>query len=33
MGLCSSEIRLPLVEPSQAAKARIEKEMKKLGLI
>lgn len=33
MGLCSSEIRLPLVEPSETAKARIEKEMKKLGLI
>ncbi len=33
MGLCSSEIRLPLVEPSDAAKARIEKEMKKIGLI
>lgn len=33
MGLCSSEIRLPLVSPSAAAKARIEKEMKKLGLI
>ncbi|MBM5781972.1 MAG: 4-hydroxy-tetrahydrodipicolinate synthase [Pelagibacterales bacterium] len=33
MGLCSSEIRLPLCEPSSEAKARIEKEMKKLGLI
>ncbi len=33
MGLCSSEIRLPLCEPSNEAKARIEKEMKKLGLI
>lgn len=33
MGLCSSEIRLPLVEPSTAAKTRIEKEMKKLELI
>ncbi len=33
MGLCSKEIRLPLVEPSSAAKARIEKEMKKLKLI
>ena len=33
MGLCSAEIRLPLVEPSTAAKARIEKEMKKLNLI
>ena len=33
MELCSSEIRLPLVEPSAAAKSRIEKEMKKLDLI
>ena len=33
MGLCSQEIRLPLVEPSKTAKERIEKEMKKLGLI
>ena len=33
MGLCSAESRLPLVEPSSASKARIEKEMKKLGLI
>jgi 4-hydroxy-tetrahydrodipicolinate synthase len=33
MGLCSAEIRLPLVEPSIAAKTRIEKEMKKLNLI
>ena len=33
IGLCSSEVRLPLVEPSATAKARIEKEMKKLGLI
>lgn len=33
MGLCSSEIRLPLVEPSNNAKTRIQKEMKKLGLI
>lgn len=33
MGLCTSEIRLPLCEPSNEAKARIEKEMKKLGLI
>ncbi len=33
MGLCSAEIRLPLVEPSPAAKARIEKEMKKLNLV
>jgi len=33
MGLCTSEIRLPLVEPSTAAKERVKKEMKKLGLI
>ena len=33
LGLCSPEIRLPLVEPSKAAKERIAKEMKKLGLI
>lgn len=33
MGLCSKEIRLPLVEPSKTAKVRIEKEMEKLGLI
>ncbi len=33
MGLCESEIRLPLVEPSDAAKDRIKKEMKKFGLI
>lgn len=33
MGLCSSETRLPLVSPSEASKAKIEKEMKKLGLI
>jgi 4-hydroxy-tetrahydrodipicolinate synthase len=33
IGLCSSEIRLPLVEPSTTAKTRIKKEMKKLGLI
>ncbi len=33
MGLCTYEIRLPLVEPSTAAKARIEKEMRKLNLI
>jgi 4-hydroxy-tetrahydrodipicolinate synthase len=33
MGLCSSEVRLPLVEPSATVKARIEKEMKKIGLI
>lgn len=33
MGLCSPEIRLPLTEPSYASKTRIEKEMKKLGMI
>ncbi len=33
MGLCSAEIRLPLVEPSDGAKERVRKEMKKLGLI
>ncbi|MDX2083459.1 MAG: 4-hydroxy-tetrahydrodipicolinate synthase [Rickettsiales bacterium] len=33
LGLCSSEIRLPLIEPSKTAKIRIENEMKKLGLI
>lgn len=33
IGLCSNEIRLPLVEPSKAAKERIEREMKKLELI
>jgi 4-hydroxy-tetrahydrodipicolinate synthase len=33
MGLCSAETRLPLVTPSAAAKTKIEKEMKKLGLI
>ena len=33
MNLCSSEIRLPLVQPSLDSKIRIEKEMKKLGLI
>ncbi len=33
MGLCASELRLPLVEPAQAAKERIASEMKKLGLI
>jgi 4-hydroxy-tetrahydrodipicolinate synthase len=33
MGICDSEVRLPLVEPSQAAKTRIENEMKKIGLI
>lgn len=33
MGLCSDEIRLPLVSPSTSAKERVKKEMKKLGLI
>lgn len=33
LGLCSAEIRLPLVEPSKLAKERIQKEMAKLGLI
>ncbi len=33
MGLCSEEIRLPLCSPSDSAKARIKKEMEKLGLI
>lgn len=33
MGFCDTEIRLPLVEPSEAAKVRIKSEMKKLGLI
>jgi 4-hydroxy-tetrahydrodipicolinate synthase len=33
MGLCAMEIRLPLTEPSDSAKTRIQVEMKKLGLI
>jgi len=33
MGLCCSETRLPLVTPTAASKAKIEAEMKKLGLI
>ena len=33
MGLCSDEIRLPLTPPSDASKAKIEKEMKKLDMI
>ncbi len=33
MKMCSFENRLPLVEPSQASKERIEREMKKVGLI
>ena len=33
MNLCSDEIRLPLVSPSNDVKLKIEKEMKRLGLI
>ena len=33
MGLCSAETRLPLVTPSASAKEKIEREMKKIGLI
>jgi len=33
MGFCENEIRLPLCEPSDAAKERIRNEMKKIGLI
>lgn len=33
MGLCLPEIRLPLVEPSQEAKSRVETQMKRIGLI
>jgi 4-hydroxy-tetrahydrodipicolinate synthase len=33
MKLCNGEVRLPLVEPANAAKEKIEKEMKKVGLI
>jgi 4-hydroxy-tetrahydrodipicolinate synthase len=33
MGLCENEIRLPLCEPSKAAKERVKTEMKKLKLI
>ncbi len=33
LGLCREEIRLPLTSPSNAAKERIKKEMKKLNLI
>lgn len=33
LNLCSSEIRLPLVEPSQESKDKIKKQMKILGLI
>ena len=33
LGLCSPETRLPLVTPSEAAKKRIEAEIKRVGLI
>ncbi len=33
MKLCENEVRLPLVEPSNAAKERIKNEMKALGLV
>jgi len=33
LGLCSSEVRLPLVEPTDASKERVKVEMSKLGLI
>jgi len=33
MGLCEMEIRLPLTEPSESAKARIKNEMKKLNIV
>jgi 4-hydroxy-tetrahydrodipicolinate synthase len=33
MGLCEMELRLPLTEPSELAKARIANEMKKLNII
>lgn len=33
MGLCESEVRLPLCQPSKAAQDRIKSEMKKLKLI
>lgn len=33
MGFCTSEIRLPLVEPSNVSKEKIAKEMRSLGLI
>ena len=33
MGLCDAEIRLPLTEPSDGVKSRVELEMKKVGLI
>ncbi|MBM3579184.1 MAG: 4-hydroxy-tetrahydrodipicolinate synthase [Alphaproteobacteria bacterium] len=33
LGLCSNEIRLPLTTPSDAARTRIEGEMRRLGLL
>jgi 4-hydroxy-tetrahydrodipicolinate synthase len=33
MGLCSNEIRLPLCQPSEIVKKRVERELKNLGLI
>ncbi len=33
MGLCSTENRLPLVEPSEASKTLIEQQMRRVGLI
>ncbi len=33
MGLCEMELRLPLTEPSELAKARIANEMKKINII
>ena len=33
MGLCSDEIRLPLTDPSEESKEKIEKELKRLSLI
>ena len=33
IGLCSAETRLPLITPSASAKEKIEREMKKIGLI
>jgi 4-hydroxy-tetrahydrodipicolinate synthase len=33
LGLCSSETRLPLIEPSNSAKNKIADEIKRLGLI
>ena len=33
MGLCSDEVRLPLVAPSDATKARVRSVLRGLGLI